>query len=361
MNKYKLAGAIMALATSAAYSQNTVFKDRPEIDHGTRVAAAKSTCAPYAGRKLSLVISYKPGGGYDLMGRAMEPVLSKYSGMRVSISNITGGHGMLAIQKVLSAKSERPVIGLIDLGSFATQIAVDQSGASMSALVGLGVMSTDYSVWITRQSFILSESKNNTLTGASIASPYVRLGMPAKLLELNIKPIFGFEGTNQAWLALLRGDIDITTMSDQSAKRNLATGSNAKVSLTLTNHEHPDFPGTPYLAGAGGMVDIKTKGMPQPERKRLMDFATLAVMLSEQAKVLVVSSKLQSSVLTCLRHATEAALFDSGLAETAKRQKFILNPETSQSVQERMKQVDQALKDNRKSLRDIGTSWKNGS
>jgi hypothetical protein len=361
MNKNIVTGAIIALAVSAAYSQHQFSKDRPEVGHATLVAAAKSTCAPFEGRKLSLVIPFKAGGGFDLMGRALEPVLEKYSGMSVSVSNISGGNGMMAIRSVLNAKSDRPVVGLIDLGTFATETVNAQAENSLSALVGLGLMSTDHSVWVTRQTFNLSESKNHILTVAAAASPYVRLGIPGQLLGLNLKPIFGFEGANQTWLALLRGDIDITTMSDQSAKRNFATVSNAKVSLTMTNHEHPDFPGTPYLAGAGGLVDLRTKGMPQAERKRLMDLASLAVMLSEQAKVLVVSSKLQSSLLTCLRHASEAALFDSGLAETAQRQKLSLKPEAGQSVQERMKQVDQALKVNSKSLRDIGSRWKNGS
>ncbi len=361
MRKNILAGAILAVTTSAAYSQHTISKDQPEIDYSARVAAAKSSCASYAGRKLSLVISHKAGGGFDLMGRALGPVLEKYSGMPVSVSNVSGGHGVQAIRTLLNAKSERPAIGLIDLGTFATQTVNAQEGVSLSALVGLGMMSTDYSVWVTRQQLNLSDTKNKVLTGASTTSPYIRLGIPAQSLSLSLEPIFGFEGTHTVWLSLLRGDLDVITMSDQTAKRNLATASNAKVSLTLTNQEHPDFPGTPYLAGAGGMVDIKTKAMPQPERKRLMDLATLTVMLSEQNRALVVSSKLNSSVITCLRHANEAALFDPGLAEIAKRQKFILKPETGQSVQEKMKQVDQALKDNSKSLRDNGSSWKNGS
>lgn len=361
MNRNILTGALLAVTVSAAFSQHNISKNRPDVEHGTLVAAAKSACAPFAQRKLSLIISHKAGGGFDLMGRALEPVLEKYSGMPVSVSNISGGNGLQAIRTVLNAKTERPAVGLIDLGSFTTQIVNAQDGISLSALTGLGVMSIDHSVWVTRQQLALSESKNKTLTGASTTSPYIRLGIPGQLMGLNLKPIFGFEGTHQVWLGLLRGDLDVITMSDQSAKRNLATVSNAKVSLTLTNHEHPDFPGTPYLAGAGGMVDLNTKGMPQAERKRLMELATLAVMLSEQARVLVVSSKLHSSLLTCLRHATEAALFDPGLAETAKRQKFYLKPETGQSVQEKLKQVDQTLKDNSKSLRDMGASWKNAS
>jgi hypothetical protein len=361
MNKKVLAGAVIAVATATAYSQNHISKDRSELEQAATIAAAKSSCAPYTGRKLSLVISHKAGGGFDLMGRALEPALEKYSGMPVAVSNVSGGHGVQAIRLLLNAKSERPAIGLIDLGTFATQTVNAQEGVSLSSLVGLGMLSTDYSVWVTRQQLNLSDTKNKILTGASTTSPYIRLGIPAQLLGLGLKPIFGFEGTHTVWLGLLRGDLDVITMSDQTAKRNLATDSNAKVSLTLTNHEHPDFPGTPYLAGAGGMVDIKTKGLPQPERKRLMDLAELAVMLSEQDRALVVSSKLNPSVLTCLRHATEAALFDPGLAETAKRQKFVLKPETGQSVQGKMKQVDQALKLNSKSLRDTGSSWKNGN
>lgn len=333
----------------------------PDTDHSQRAAQAKSACAPFQGRQLSMVIPVKPGGGFDLMGRALEPFLATHSGMSVAVSNVAGGSGVLAIKAVTDARASRPVVGLINLGTFGTQAAAGQSPLDFSRLVGLGVMSTDHAVWVSRQSMDWANATNKVMTSASPSSPYVRFGMPAKLLGLNLRPIFGYEGTNEAWMALLRGELDLVTMSDYSAKRNLSTGASATVSLTLTDRPHPDFPGVPHLAGAAGMVDLRSKGMAPDERKRLMDQAGLTVMLSEQARTLVASARLDPAVLKCLRLATQAALFDPALADVAKRQKFGLSPETPEAAQKKMQQVARALSDNRDYLRAIAAAWKEGN
>lgn len=338
---------------SSAWSQSELG-----ADHGSKVALAKSTCAPYAGRKMSIVVSSKPGGGFDLMARALNPVLASYSGMRVGVANVTGGAGLQAVRLVFNAKTENPVVGLIYLGSFATQMMEDPKGPSLSSLTGLGVMSTDYSVWVAKKSIPWREKHIDKFMGASSAAALLRLGVPSFAMGLNTQPVFGYQGSTETWLAMLRGEVDVVTMSDQSAKRNLASGAGAMVSLTLTDRPHPDFPGVPYLAGAGGMVDVRTKDMPSVKRKRLMALAFVSAVLSEQDRTLVASAKLDPAILSCLRHATEAALFDSALAEVAKRQKFGLNPADARAAQEKIQQVDQALKDNRQDLLTIAAAWK---
>lgn len=307
---------------------------------------------------MSIVVSSKPGGGFDLMARALSPVLASYSGMRVGVANVTGGSGLQAMRSVLNAKKESPVVGLIYLGSFATQMMEDPKGPALSSLTGLGLMSTDYSVWVAKKSIPWREKHIDKLIGASSAAPLLRLGVPSFAMGLDTQPVFGYQGSNETWLAMLRGEVDVVAMSDESAKRNLASGAGAVVSLMLTDRAHPDFPGVPYLAGAGGVVDVRTKDMPSVKRKRLMELAFLSAVLSEQARTLVASAKLDPAVLSCLRHATEAALFDSELAEVAKRQKFGLNPATARVAQEKIQQVDQALKDNRHDLLSIAAAWK---
>lgn len=358
MDKKFLRGFLVLVCGVGASLSNAWSQSALGVDHGSKVALAKSVCAPYAGRKLSIVVPVQPGGGFDLMARALEPVLASHSGMRVGVANVAGGSGLLAIRAVLNATVDKPVIGLFNLGSFATQMMEDPKSLSFLSLAGLGVMSTDYSVWVTQKSIPWHEKHIGKLLGASIAAPFLRLGVPSFAMGLNTQPVFGYQGSNDTWLAMLRGEVDVVAMSDQSAERNLASGGRAMVSLTLTDHAHPDFPGVPYLAGAGSMVDMRTKDMPVVERKRLMKLASVGAMLSELARTLVASTKLDSAVLSCLHHATEAALFDPALEDAAKRQKFRLNPETAESAQAKIQRLDQALKDNRQDLLTLAASVK---
>jgi tripartite-type tricarboxylate transporter receptor subunit TctC len=112
MNKIVLL-SLFAVACGAASTLTQVWAQSvSESDHSRRVAQAKSTCLPYQGRKLSMVIPVKPGGGFDLMGRALEPFLASRSGMSVAVSNVAGGSGLLAIKpkncSCLSKNSRKP-------------------------------------------------------------------------------------------------------------------------------------------------------------------------------------------------------------------------------------------------------------
>lgn len=354
------AGVVSVIGALVLSAPAVLAQDEPAVSPSQRASQARAACAGFEGRKLSLVIPVKPGGGYDLVARALEPVLASHSGMEVAVTNMPGGAGTMAIRAVVGAKGDKPVVGLLDLGAFPTQVAKGQSGQALSNLVGLGILSTDHSVWLSREPLVWPQGKHSAFTGASSTGPFVRLGIPAQILGLHLKPVFGFDGSNQIWLALLRGDLDIVTMSDQSARRNLATGARAMVSLTLTDHSHVDFPTAPYLAGPGGVVDARTRTLAPAERQRALHLAALAVALSEQARTLVASTQLSPQLLSCLRSATEAALFDPALASAGKRQKFDLAPQPAQAAQVKLQRMGLALVEHRDYLRSIAAAWQGG-
>ena len=345
---------VLAFAT-AAWAQPV-----PDFDQARAASAARSACAPFQGRKLSLVVPNKPGGGFDLMARTFGPVLEQHSRMSVAVSNVPGAQGMMAIRAVSEARSDRPVIGLIGLGSFVNQEVSQGAATDWAGFTSLGLLSTDYVVWLTRQSTNWLQSGAKSWVVTSAISPFVNFGLPGRVLGLDLKPVFGYEGTHEAWLALLRGDIDATSISDQSAKRALATGSPAAVSLTLTSAPHPDFPGVPHLAGRGGLVDQRTRDMAPARRKELMAQAALAVTLSEQARMLLASTRLAPPLLACLRQASEAAMFDPALAEAARRQKLVLEPEPADKARAKMADFRQALDQNRPFLHSVVKEWNGG-
>ena len=353
-SRWWVGGALLGclLAIPAAWAQGM-----SSFDQTSAAAASRTACASFQGRKLSLIVSNKPGGGFDLMARTFGPFLEQHSGMSVAVSNVTGAQGMMAIRAVADARSDRPVVGLMGPGPLVNQYVTQASALDWSRLSALGLMSTEYAVWLARQPQSWLEVGTRRYLVTSSASPSTMLGVPAHLLGLNFQPVLGYEGTSEAWLALLRGEIDVMTTSDQSARRTLAAGRQAVVSLTLTQTPHPDFPGVPHLAGRGGLVDLRTRDMAPARRKQLMEQAALAVTLSEQARMLLVSAKLPAPLQACLRHASEAALFDPAFAEAAKRQKLVLEPEPAGRAQARMAVLQQLLEQHKEFLRSIAKAW----
>lgn len=330
-----------------------------DLAHAERADKAQTRCAPFKGRKLTLVLSLKPGGGFDLAARALEPHLASHSGMSVQISHITGGQGLMALRTVMQSSMNRPAIGLMDLNAITTLLSKPPNPFQLSSLSGLGILSIDHSVWVTRSAFdFLQTPPDRAMSSASVTSPFIRLGMPGQLLNLNLKPVFGYEGSNEVWLALLRGEVDITTMSDHTFTRNAATGAQAKVAMTLTAQTHPDFPNTPYLAGPGGLIDLQTKKLPPKERQQRMDRGQMAVLLSDQVRTLLTSSQLKPPMLACLRAATEAALFSPELADQAQRQKLVLKPADAHTAQTKLERIDQSLRQHGPYFQQLVSAWK---
>ena len=343
----------VALFLSTPWAQSA-----PATDHDRMIAQARSSCEQLAGRRLTVVVPFKPGGGFDLMARALEPVLASYSGMQVSVSNVTGGSGIFAMRTLVTAKTDKPVVGLIDLSAVSALVMEGKGGLNLSDLRGLGVMSTDKSVWVTSKAIDWQQTSGKPLLAATGSNALIRFGLPSHAMNFKTRPVLGYQGTNDTWLAMLRGEVDATSMSDQSAVRNLATGVDAKVSLVLSDQPAPEFRGVPYLAGPGGMVDLRTRGMRAADRQRLMAIGELAAMLSEQTRTLVASARLKPDVLSCLRHATEAAISDPALSAAAKQQKFGLDPEPAEYAQKKIEKIARIIKDNEKDLQSIASQWK---
>lgn len=303
-----------------------------------------SVCEPFKGRKLSLVIPFKPGGGYDLMGRALTPVLADYSGMSVAVANVTGGNGVQALKWIVESRNTKPTLGLINLATLTTQMLESRSNVKLSDLQGVGILSTEPMVWVSKEKIDWQKPPQKPLLAAATSSPHFRLGMPAQLMGIPVKPIYGYEGSNDGWLALLRGDVDVLPMTDATAKRNLASVTGVHVTLTLTNKPHADFPGVPYLAGEGGLLARSLKSMAPGAKKRALELAELAVMLSEGTRALVVSKKTSVSLTACLESATQAAMRDGELLEMAKLQKFSFDPMGAKATTAKIQRLSDILK-----------------
>ena len=79
-----LAAALLALASSLAFAQPASFATRP----------------------VRIIVPYPPGGGIDVLARALGPELSAAWGQPVVVENVAGAGGILGTEKVAAAPGD---------------------------------------------------------------------------------------------------------------------------------------------------------------------------------------------------------------------------------------------------------------
>ena len=104
--------------------------NRTPLSRRDFVGAAAATlawpawAAPIAGgRTISLVVSYPPGGGADVMARMVAPHMAQFLGQSVVVENKPGASGTLAAGQVARATPDGTTL-LLDASSFAVNPAL---------------------------------------------------------------------------------------------------------------------------------------------------------------------------------------------------------------------------------------------
>lgn len=106
------------------------------------------------GKPLTLVVSYPPGGGADLMARTIAPKLEAALGQTVVVENKAGASGQLAASHVARATADGSVL-LLDASSFAVNPSLYPKLPydSASAFTPLAVLATFPNVLVCTPSF----------------------------------------------------------------------------------------------------------------------------------------------------------------------------------------------------------------
>ena len=200
-------------------------------------ASAKSiedAAAFYKGKNLTLVVPYKPGGGYDTWGRLLAPYLGKYTGTRVIVKNMPGAGGMLGINEVYNARPNGLTINIQNAVAAVTNQLVGVKGVRYDLLKynWLGRVTTDTRVLAMRKGAsvksieALIKSKTPIKIGATGlgGSTYVDAVVTKKALNLPIEIVHGYDSSSEVDLGLLRGEIDGTYGSYSSRLKMVKGG-----------------------------------------------------------------------------------------------------------------------------------------
>jgi putative tricarboxylic transport membrane protein len=178
----------------------------------------------YAGKTITMIIGYAPGGGTDTSGRLIAQFLAKYlpGSPNVIVENRPGADGVTAMNyfyqqvkpdgmtlTMASSTQGDPVVY--------KQPQVKYDPTKLEVVGGIGRGGSTVVIRKDAEDRLYDKTKPPVIMGAVGGVP--RSGMQTtawgiEILDWNAKWVLGYPGTNDLFVALERGEIDMTASSN---------------------------------------------------------------------------------------------------------------------------------------------------
>ena len=293
----------------------------------TGVAASAQPGEPYAGKTVSVIIGFGPGGGYDLWGRTVARNIGKHLPGKPTVipQNMPGAGSYVAASHLYNAA---PKDGTV-LGIIARDVALGPltgaPGARFDAtkFSWIGTPTKEHNVCIAYHTAAVKTANDlrdkqlilgDTGPGTGTRSyPKVLNG----LLGFKFKLVGGFQSSADVFLAMERGEVDgICESLDSVNARRPDWISSKKVAVLVQSGSvsHPDLKGVPLV-----LDHARTA-----EERQVIEFLYAG---QEIGRPFVAPPDLPPERLRMLRAAFDATMKDADFIADAKRSKLEVEPE----------------------------------
>jgi tripartite-type tricarboxylate transporter receptor subunit TctC len=303
----------------------------------------------FAGKQIKFVIGSAGGGGYESYSRLLAPYLSRHlPGHPLFImQEMPGAAGMVAANYLYNiARHDGSEIGMVGRGvGIEPLIDPKDKGPRYVAAkfnwigtpqqeVGLLFMRLPSPI-ATMQDLMTHPLIVSGTTSAAAPSYYPRL-MNA-LLGTRFKVVEGYKSSQEALLALERGEVDGHCSGSSSATLRarmepLASAGKVKILAQIGREKDPDYPDIPLL------LDLAAA----PADRQVME---LVLTQQVMAWPLVAPPGVPADRVKALRDAFEATMRDPDFLTEAARQKLIINPVSGEKISGLLERIYASPKD----------------
>ena len=235
---------------------------------GLCLAAAPAAFAQWQPTKpVDVIVHTGPGGGSDLLARAMANMIEKEKllPVRMNILNKPGGNGAVAAAALAERKDDPHTIGLITSVWIAGPLTSTEARITVSDLKPIAELMLEPAVFAVR-----ADSPFKTLKDFIEAAKAKPMGLRQSggsitsrdnIIRLTLQHATGakwafvsFPGGGERLSALLGGHVDIMVIEPQEAGEQVRAGK-LRVLVQLTQKRLPNYPDVPTLKEAG--YDVK--------------------------------------------------------------------------------------------------------
>lgn len=302
----------LALVGCVEAPEETEVVSQPETTE-TDTEADVDPCEALSGKRLTLTVTFGPGGGYDTYARLLAPELGEAINAEIIVENKEGAGGLLAVNSLIASGRTDGTEFLImnGVGTVASVLA-EAEGAdfSLDDLSYIGRVASDDAVLVTGansgyktiEDVLTKEGFTFGSTGPG-SSNYV---WPAVLMEAfdleasGSRIISGFGGSGEITLAVVQGNVSGYSGTSSSILGNVESG---ELIPLLGLSDRP-------TAAMGDSPLIEDLELTQ-EQSELLNTHLIASLLG---RVLVGPADMDTGALQCLR---------DGLDEVVNDEEFI--------------------------------------
>ena len=314
----------------------------------TTLGAATPDYAFYKGKVITYIVATKPGGGYDAYARIIGKHMEKYiPGSTLIIKNVPGAGHIIGANETFTAKPDGLTIGTFNTGLIYNQIV---------GLEGIKFDLTKYS-WVGKASneqrvmFVRPNSPLKTLkefmefkgeikmasSGVGSAA-YTENLLLAKALEINLKPIPGYQG-REGEMAMMRGEV-IGQIASLASVKAFIMAEKCPVVLQIGAKRLKELSDVPLLLE----LKMSDKG------KKLADLMTATI---ELGRFTAAPPNTRPERLMVLREAYKKAVSDPNLLKDAAKVDMDFDPLIGEDVAKLIKEAVTQPADNIALLKQI--------
>lgn len=190
-------------------------------------AQAQDAKAFYKDKKITIIVPYGAGGGYDTYARIMAPHFAKYLNATVIVQNKPGGGGMIGVNQVANGPKDGTMLVFYQGTSIAANQLIGVKNVRYDLQKMNHIATVAWSPWLL---LVKPTSKIKTIADLKKYGKEITFGgngpssadtsggrMVCMSLRIKCKAIVGYRGSRAASLALSRGEVDAYYVSDSSA------------------------------------------------------------------------------------------------------------------------------------------------
>ena len=288
----------------------------------------------YAGKTISIVVGFGPGGGYDLYARLLSRFLGNHIPGKptVIVQNMDGAGGVRAANHVYAtAPKDGTVIAGVNQGATMFQLlggkGAQYDPARFNWLGSMAYSNNTVYVWAASGIATIEDAKKRDVSMAGsgiISDANIYPAILNALVDTKFKVINGYAGTNESNLALERGEVDGrgggAYSSLVSTRPQWLQEKKVNILAQIGFDKEPDLPDVPLL------LDL----VKNDEDRQIAALVTLPVAIGYNYWL---APEVPAERVRILRAAFAETMQDPELIAEARRMSFEIRPKSGDALE----------------------------